>query len=108
MRRFDCPATKASSIASRCSWLQMEQVLGTYEPRTSGLLRYSTSTRSAAPEADPIWGPFGKSLPRCPLGLGLGDVLQGPGPPRLPEGLRVLLLVGLPTLKPGRPLPMVS
>jgi hypothetical protein len=28
MRRFACPAIKASSIASRCSWPQMEQVLG--------------------------------------------------------------------------------
>src|SRR5215208_99359 len=55
--------------------------------------------------------PFGNSLPRClPPGLGLGDVLQGPGPPPLPaEGLRLLLLlVGLPTLKAGRPLPMIS
>src|SRR5215213_9256353 len=54
--------------------------------------------------------PFGNSLPRCPPGLGLDDVLQGPEPPALPaEGLRVLLLlVGLPTLKAGRPLPMVS
>src|SRR5215218_3909439 len=55
--------------------------------------------------------PFGYSLPRCPPpGLGLGDLLQGPGPPALPaEGLRLLLLlVGLPTLKPGRRLPMVS
>src|SRR5919112_2401405 len=53
--------------------------------------------------------PFGNSLPRCPPGLGLGDVLQGPGRPTLPEGLRLLLpLVGLPTLKAGRPLPMVT
>src|SRR5215217_3412604 len=52
--------------------------------------------------------PFGNSLPRCPSGLGLGDVLQGPGPPALPAGLRVLLLLGLPTLKAGRPLPMVT
>src|SRR5215212_11681662 len=54
--------------------------------------------------------PFGNSLPRCPPpGLGLGDVLQGPGPPALPEGLRLLLLLlALPTVKPGRPLPMVS
>src|ERR687896_403736 len=44
--------------------------------------------------------PFGNSLPRCPPpGLGLGDVLQGAGPPRLPEGLRVLLLLALPTLR---------
>ena len=53
--------------------------------------------------------PFGKSLPRCPPGLGLGDVLQGAGRPGLPEGLRLLLLLlALPTLKPGRRLPMVT
>ena len=38
---------------------QIEQTLGTYKPPTSGLLRRSTSTRSAAPEADPIWGAVG-------------------------------------------------
>src|SRR5918997_1026281 len=53
--------------------------------------------------------PFGKSLPRCPPpGLGLGDVLQGAGPLGLPEGLRVLLLLALPSVKSGRRLPMVS
>src|SRR5919107_2322689 len=53
--------------------------------------------------------PFGKSLPRCPPpGLGLGDVLQGAGPPALPEGSRLLLLLALLTLKAGRPLPMVT
>ena len=30
--------------------------------------------------------PFGNSLPRCPPGLGLGDVLQGPGPPAFRRG----------------------
>src|SRR5215212_5058985 len=49
------------------------------------------------------------SLPRCPPGLGLGDVLQRPGLPDLPEGLRLLLLLlALPTLKAAARLPMVS
>src|SRR5215211_1448559 len=54
--------------------------------------------------------PFGNSLPRYPPpGLGLGDLLQGPDPPALPaEGLRLLPLVGLPTLKASRRLPIVS
>src|SRR5215204_5906187 len=86
-RRLSLPLMKLMSYSLSCPWLRLPP-----RPVLSGP------------------APFGNSLPTCPPpGLGLDDVLQGPGPPTLPEGLRLLLpLVGLPTLKPGRRLPMVT
>src|SRR5215216_3195393 len=86
-RRLSLPLMKLTCYSLSCPWLGLSP-----RPVLSGL------------------APFGNSLPRCPPpALGLDDVLQGAGPPALPEGLRLLLpLVGLPTLKAGRRLPMVA
>src|ERR671913_1211831 len=85
-RRLSLPLMKLTCYSLSRPWLGLPQ-----RPLLSGL------------------APFGNSLPRCPPpGLGLGDVLQGPGSPPLPEGSRLLLLLALPTLKPQRRLPMVS